>query len=132
MMKRTKSRDTSALRALLTGLLVSTVSFFACMLIATLILFLGDDPTYKSELFSFGAMLISGAIAGFITSRMRGEGGTLIATLAALALVLLLFIIGTVSTGLPSLPSVINYAIYVGISAVAAFLGRPREKHRHR
>ena len=132
MMKRTKTKDTGALRPLLTGLLVATVAFFACMLFATLILYLGTDPTYKSELWSFGAMLLSGALAGFINAKRCGDGGVLIATLSALLLVLTVFLIAVFAMGLPSLPSVVNYLLYIGISAVSAYLASREPKRRHR
>ncbi len=132
MIKRTKTKDTGALRPLLTGLLVATLSFFACMLIATLVLYLGSDPTYKSELWSFGAMLLSGALAGFINAKRCGEGGVIIATLSALLLVLILFLVGIVTMGVPSLPSVINYVLYIGISAVSAYFAQRQPKKRRR
>ena len=123
--------DKSNLEALLTGLLVATLSFFAATLIATVIAFLGDDPTYKSELWSFGAMLLSGTIAGYINARLQGEGGAVFAILSALALVLILFIIGSIAYGVPSLSTLINYAIYIGISGASAFFGARRPR-RHR
>lgn len=131
MMKHSKTKDVGKARALLTGLLAATLSFFAFMLFVTLILYLGDDPTYKSELWSFGAMLLSGVVAGAINAHLRG-GGVMIAVFAALALVLLLFIIGVIFVGLPSLPSIVNYAIYVAVSAVAAFFALQKPKKRHR
>ena len=132
MTKRYKTKDNSALRSVLTGFLIATLSFFGCMLLATLILYLGSDPTYKSELWSFGAMLLSGALAGFINAKRCGEGGAIIATLAGLALVLVLFLVGVVFSGLPSLPSVINYLLYIAISAVSAILASREPKRKHR
>lgn len=128
---RTKS-EKSKIEILLTGLLFATISFFAVMIVAALVAYLGDDPTGKSELWSFGAMLLSGVIAGYINAMAWGEDGLPIAILSALALVLLLFIIGTLAYGVPSLPTLVNYAIYVGISGAAAFFGARRPKRRHR
>lgn len=132
MTKRYKTKDNSALRTLLTGFLVATLSFFGCMLLATLILYLGSDPTYKSELWSFGAMLLSGALSGFINAKRTGEGGVIIATLAGVALVLVIFLVGVIFSGLPSLPSVINYLLYIGISAASAILASREPKRKRR
>ena len=130
MSKHKTKSEKSTLEILLTGLLIATVSFFAFMLVSALVAYLGDDPTYKSELWSFGAMLLSGAVAGFINSKRWDSMIT--ALFSSLALVLILFIIGTISYGVPSLPTLVNYAIYVGISGIAAFFGVRRPKGRHR
>ena len=132
MIKRNKTRDNGALRSVLTGLLVATLVFFGFMLLATLLLYLGSDPTYKSELWSFGAMLLSGVVAGFINAKRCGEGGVLIATLSALLLSLIIFLIGVISSGIPSLPSVVNYILYVGLSATSAYLALRQPKKRRR
>ena len=122
----------SKIEILLTGLLFATISFFSTMIVAALVAYLGDDPTGKSELWSFGAMLLSGVIAGYINARVWGDDGLLIAILSALALVLMLFIIGTIAYGVPSLPTIVNYAIYIGISGISAFFGARKPKRRHR
>ena len=126
---RTKS-EKSTIEILLAGLLLATVSFFAFMLASALVAYLGDDPTYKSELWSFGAMLISGAVTGFINARRQNSMIT--ALLSSLALVLILFIIGSISYGVPSLPTIVNYAIYIGISGISAFFGARKPVRRHR
>jgi len=132
MMKHKRTKDTGTVRALATGLLVATLSFFLFAILVTIILFLGDDPTSKSKIFSFGALLISGAVSGFINARLAGDGGAVIALLSALAFILVMFLVGTVSVGLPSLASVINYALYICISAVSAYFAIQKPKRRHR
>ena len=87
MFKERKKKDRGGVGALLTGLLVCTVLLFSCLLIATLILYFGDDPTYRSELWSFGAFILSGAVSGAVICRMEGDGGLLIATLSAIELI---------------------------------------------
>ena len=98
----------------------------------TLIRFLGDDPTYRSELWAFGAFLLSGAVAGAIIRRISGEGGLLIATISALELVLILFLIAVITSGVPSLPSLVNYVIYVGVVTISAFIVGVKPKKRRR
>ena len=135
MLKQRKKRDYGTMGDLLTGLLVCTLLLFAFLFITTVILYFGDDPTYRSELWSFGAFILSGGVAGAIICRMTGSGGLLIATLSALELALLLFLIATVSSGVPALPTIVNYAIYVAATALCAFLTlhKPRRrKIRHR
>ena len=133
MLKQRKSKDLGAAGRFLRGLLICTLLFFSFMLILTLILFLGDDPTYRSELWAFGAFLLSGAAAGVIIRRISGEGGLLIATISALELVLILFLIAVITSGVPSFPSLVNYVIYVGVvTASASLVGLKPKKHRRR
>ena len=98
----------------------------------TLVRFLGDDPTYRSELWAFCAFLLSGAVAGAIIRRISGDGGLLIAAISALELVLILFLIAVITSGVPSLPSLVNYGIYVGTVAITAFLVGLKPKRRRR
>ena len=133
MFKERKIKDVGAVGRLLRGLLVCTLLFFLFMLALTLVRYLGDDPTYRSKLWSTCAFLLSGAVAGMIIRRISGEGGTLIAALSATELVLLLFIIAVITSGVPSLPSLVNYVIYVGAVTVSAFLiGLKPKRHRRR
>ena len=133
MLKQRKNKDLGAVGKLLRGLLICTLLFFSFMLIMTLVRFLGDDPTYRSELWAFFAFLLSGAVAGAIIRRISGDGGLLIAAISALELVLILFLIAVITSGVPSLPSLVNYVIYVGVVAIAAFLvGLRPARHRRR
>ena len=130
MVKRKESGDKSRIRMLLRGLLVSTVSYFGCLTLATVILYLGDDPTYKSELWSFGAMLVSGCIAGAVNRRLVSEGGVVTAMLSSLSLVLILLLVSFTTSSLPSVPMVTNYLIYLLLSTIAALLSGKRAKRR--
>ena len=133
MLKQRKNKDLGAVGELLGGLLICTLLFFSFMLIMTLVRFLGDDPTYRSELWAFCAFLLSGAVAGAIIRRISGDGGLLIAAISALELVLILFLIAVITSGVPSLPSLVNYVIYVGVVTVSAFLiGLKPRRHRRR
>ena len=132
MFKERKNKDLGAVGRLLRGLLICTLLFFSFMLIMTLVRFLGDDPTYRSELWAFCAFLLSGAVAGAIIRRISGGGGLLIAAISALELVLILFLIAVITSGVPSLPSLVNYGIYVGTVAITAFLVGLKPKRRRR
>ena len=133
MLKQRKKRDYGTMGDLLTGLLVCTLLLFAFLFITTVILYFGDDPTYRSELWAFCAFLLSGAVAGAIIRRISGDGGLLIAAISALELVLILFLIAVITSGVPSLPSLVNYVIYVGTVAITAFLvGLKPKRHRRR
>ena len=134
MFKQRNKKNSSLIEGVLTGVLICTLLFFAFMLVATIILYLGGDPTYKSELWSFGAMLLSGAVAGPVNSRVREKNGVLLSVLSALMFVILLFLIATLTSGVPSLPTLVNYAVYVAVVAICAYLSlhKPKKHRRHR
>mgnify|MGYP003319253282 CR=1 FL=1 len=133
MLKQRKNKDLGAVGKLLRGLLICTLLLFSFMLIMTLVRFLGDDPTYRSELWACCAFRLSGDVAGAIIRRISGHGGLLIAAISALELVLILFLIAVITSGVPSLPSLVNYVIYVGAVTVSAFLiGKRPKRHRRR
>ena len=132
MFKERKNKNIGAVGTLFRGLLICTVLFFIFMLAVTTIRYLGDDPTYRSELWSFGAFLLSGAVAGAIIRRISGEGGLLIAVLSATELLLILFIIAVITSGVPSVSTLVNYGVYLGAVAIAAFLAGQKPKRRRR
>ena len=132
MFKERKNKDLGAVGRLLRGLLICTLIFFSFMLAVTIVRFLGDDPTYRSKLWSFGAFILSGIVAGAVIRGINGGGGILIATLSATELVLILFIIAVITSGVPSLPSLVNYGVYVGTVAITAFLVGLKPKRRRR
>lgn len=91
-----------------------------------------DDPTESVGIFSLGSMLVSAAISGILSTRIKGEGGLRFATLVALSVVLIMLLINVIiSSGRVSGGAFMNYGCYLGVAALSAFLGRKRERHRN-
>ena len=115
--------------ALLSGACILLFSLIFALIAGSL-----DDPTGNLGIFSLCAMLISAAISGFINSRIKGEGGVGFATLVALSIVLIMLLINVIACGGKiSLSAFMNYVCYLGVSALASYLGDKRAvKRRHR
>ena len=120
-------------------------SFFICLSIsAGVIVFLSlifaiianllDDPTENLGLFSLAAMLLSAAVSGIVSTRIKGEGGVGFSSLVALTIVLVMLLINVIICVVKiSLGAIMNYICYLGVAAMAAFLGRKKEgKRRHK
>ncbi len=92
-----------------------------------------DDPTGNLGLISLAVMLISAAVSGVFSTRMKGEGGLPFSALVALTVVLIMLLINViVCAGKVSLGAFMNYLCYLGVAVMAAFLGKKRDKHRRR
>ena len=93
-----------------------------------------DDPTENLALLSLIIMLISAAISGLVSTRIKGDGGAGFSGLVALSLTLIMLLINVIAcAGKISAASFMNYACYVGVASISAYLGRKKNKHiQHR
>ncbi|MBQ9084767.1 MAG: hypothetical protein IJY24_03830 [Clostridia bacterium] len=118
---------------LLIGLLVALCALLVFTVCLGLYSATTKDPTRLSAVMGLISLLGSGAVAAFVNRRIFGERGFSIALLSALLLSLLLLGIGLIASGgglPPRCP--VNYLCYLGVSLIAALLGKPREKRRRR
>ena len=107
-------------------LLILLFSLISAVIVGSL-----DDPTKSVGLFSLATMLLSAAVSGVVSSRIKGEGGLKFATLVALAVVLIMLLVNVIiSNGKVSGGAFMNYGCYLGVAALSAFLGRKRSGHR--
>ncbi len=131
-MKRNKIAD-NTLYLFLISLGIAVLSLVLCALVMALIAYSSENPTKSVPLFSLVALIASAAVSGITVSRIKGEGGVKFTALVSLALMLLLLLIAIIS-GKGSVPpsAFMNYACYMGVAVISAFLGRKREKRRKR
>ena len=117
----------------LKGLLISVIMLPLFSLLAAFIAYSGEDPTGVIGTYSLIALLLSAAVSGFITSKMKGEGGWRTVLLTALTVVLIMLIAAVIITGgTPEISALMNYLCYIGISVLSGYLALPRKKHRRR
>ena len=131
-MKLSANRRGHGGRNIIFGITLSSALFLILAFIAALISSRLEDPSASVGITSLAAFLISGAISGFATARIRGDGSVKTPMLSALLFLLILFAVGM---GLKkgSLPSIImiNLISYAVVFWLFALLGR-RKKHRRR
>ena len=115
---------------LLICLAISVLSILTLSFIFAMIASMSKDPTGNLGIFSLATLLISGAISGFASAKIKKEGAIGFSALVTLVsclimLVLCLIIIGKVSGG-----AIMNYVCYMLMSVFFAFLGSREKKHK--
>lgn len=111
------------------ALTVTVVVSFILAIISSLT----KDPTALTGAFSLVALILSGAISGFVTSRVNGDGGALVGILASVIAASLILIVGLIwKRGLLNLGAALNILSFVGVSSVFSMLGKKRARTAHR
>ncbi len=107
-------------------------------LVLTLVSFLGafacnitEDPARLVGIVSFVVLLITAAVSSFILSRLRGEGGGLLAILTAAGFVILRIVISLFLSG-TDLSDLLDCGCYLGTGAIFALLGQKKIGRRRR
>ena len=118
---------------LLICLAISVLCILSVSFIFALISSTSNDPTGSLGIFSLSALLISGAVSGFISGKIKKEGGIGFSALMALATTLIMLIFCIIISGKVSGGAIMNYVCYIGVSTLMGFLatrktGRARHK----
>lgn len=119
-----------------TFLICLLISFGVMLIVAVIggaIAYLTDDPTAYIPPIALAAILLSAVINGACSSRIKGDGGVGFSVLVALALMLLLLLINVIiNGGKVGGGAFMNYGCYLATAALAAYLGRVRQRKRRR
>ncbi len=129
---KSRKRNTSEFRAIALGAIISILSFLALSFIASLILSALKNPLGFIGITAFAVIMLSGAVSGFLTSKIKENSPFLPTLISALLFTAIILCAGLIMSGgrISSLTAV-NAAAYVIIAAAAALLGKRRHK-RHR
>ena len=107
------------------------LTFFAISFIFTLFSSLSENPTSLIGILSLVSHLVSGALFGFVTSRITGDGSKLSVPISALCTVLIMIAIGLIwSKGTTHISTLLNYLAYLGVTVIFSYLGRMRPKRK--
>ncbi len=128
---RGTKKQRTGLALMLYELLFSGGVLIVLSMLAAFILSSLKNPTANLKLFSLAVLLISAVISGYSISKHNGNALSSIAVSAAFVgimfIVSLIFAKGNVGGGV-----FMNYLCYMLVAAFFAFIGRKREKRRHR
>ena len=112
----------------LSAVLLVLLSFIVAIIAASV-----KNPTSMIGILALFALTVSGAISGFVTSKIKGEGGFGIAALAALTVTMLIMLLGIILCGGKlSGGTLMNCACYMGISSFSGFIAKNRPKKRRK
>ena len=131
-MKKHKRKELGLAPLSLIGTAIALGSISVISLALAMLSALTNNPTALIGAFSLLALLTSGTLSGFITSRISGDGGKLVSTVSSLISAAIMLLIGMIWRG-GALPigSLINVAAFIGVSVVFAILGGKRKRKRN-
>lgn len=126
-------RNKTATSAFLFGLILNVTAYLIFSLVASAIISSTDNPTASIGIAAMISMYMCAAFCGFTVSKYKGNGGMLPAISSSLLFVLAMLLIGLITTkGALPLINVINYAVYVILCSLFAFVASKRINKRRR
>ena len=115
------------------GTLSSLGAVFVMAFILALISSMTKDPTSLTGAFSLLALLLAGAVSGFVISRVNGEGGKLVGILSSVIATSVMMIVGLIwKGGLLPLGALLNLFAFLAVGVLASILGKKRARKRRR
>ena len=132
-MKKRKRKELGLGALLVIGTVASVGAVFVMAFILALISSMTKDPTSLTGAFSLLALLLAGAVSGFIISRVNGEGGKLIGILSSVIATVVMMIVGLIRKGgfLP-LGALLNLLAFLAVGVISSILGKKRARKRRR
>ena len=124
----------------LTTIMLLVAAFAIAVLVAvsfilSVISSMTKNPTALIGAFSLIALILSGAISGFVTSKVNGDGGMLVAILSSVISAFTFLAIGLIwKGGAIKLSVPLNLLVFIAVSVIASLLGKKqpkRKKHRY-
>lgn len=132
-MKKHKRKELGLGALLVIGTVASVGAVFVMAFILALISSMTKDPTSLTGAFSLLALLLAGAVSGFVISRVNGEGGKLIGILSSVIATVVMMIVGLIwNGGLLPLGALLNLFAFLAVGVLASILGKKRARKRRR
>lgn len=132
-MKKYKKKEIGLTVLLLIGAGISIASVAVVAFVLAVVSSLTGDPTALTGAFSLLTLVMAGAVSGFITSRVNGEGGVPVGVLSAVISTSLMLLVGLViKGGLLPLGAILNLLVFLAVSIIFSLVGKKREKRRRR
>ena len=132
-MKKHKRKELGLTSLILLGAGFALATVTATAFLLALISSFTKNPTALTGILSLIALLLSGAISGYVTSRVNGEGGALIGILSTVVSALLILTVGLIwRGGSLNLGMPLNLLAFIGISVLFSILGKKRIKRGHK
>lgn len=132
-MKKHKRKELGLTSLILLGAGFTIVTIVITSFIFAIISSFTKNPTALTGILSLVALLLSGAISGFVTSAANGEGGALIGILSTVVSALLILTVGLIwRGGALNLGMLLNLLAFIGISVLFSILGKKRIKRGHK
>lgn len=132
-MKKHKRKELGLTALLLIGAATSVVAVFVVAFILAFISSLTKDPTSMTGAFSLLALILAGAVSGFVISRANGDGGALVGILSSVIATGVMIIAGLIwKNGFLPLGALLNLLAFLAVAIISSILGKKRARKRRR
>ena len=136
-MKKTIKAELGTLPKLLIGAIAAAASIVVVSFILSLISSLTKNPTALTGVFSLLSLIIAGALFGFISSKLNGDGGIAIIFVSSVITALIMSAIGLIwCGGKVHFGVFLNYLAFIGTVALCAVIagkiGGGKRRHKYR
>jgi putative membrane protein (TIGR04086 family) len=132
-MKKHKRKELGLTALLVIGAAASIGTVFVMAFILAFISSLTKDPTSLTGAFSLLALILAGAVSGFVISRANGDGGTLVGILSSVIATGIMIIVGLVwKCGFLPLGALLNLLAFLAVAILSSIIGKKRARKRRR
>ena len=132
-MKKHKRKELGLTALLLIGAAASVGAVFVVAFILAFISSLTKDPTSMTGAFSLLALILAGAVSGFVISRVNGDGGALVGILSSVIATGVMIIAGLIwKSGFLPLGALLNLLAFLAVGILSSLLGKKRSRKRRR
>ena len=124
-LRRRNIPELSGWRAILAGVGLAALSILITSALATLVCYMTKDPLALTDIASLVALLLGGALSGFVLPRLCRDRSILPSLLSSLILPVLLLLFGLLLSGGELSPRIpLGYLCYFGVSAIASLASK--------
>ena len=132
-MKKHKRKELGLTALLLIGAAASVGAVFVVAFILAFISSMTKDPTSMTGAFSLLALILAGAVSGFVISRVNGDGGALVGILSSVIATGVMIIAGLIwKSGFLPLGALLNLLAFLAVGILSSLLGKKRSRKRRR
>ena len=132
-MKKHKRKELGLGALLAIGVTTSVGAVFAMAFILAFISSMTKDPTSLTGAFSLLALILAGAVSGFVISRVNGDGGALVGILSSVIATGVMIIAGLIwKSGFLPLGALLNLLAFLAVGILSSLLGKKRSRKRRR
>jgi len=132
-MKKHKRKELGLTALLLIGAAASVGAVFVMAFILAFISSMTKDPTSMTGAFSLLALILAGAVSGFVISRVNGDGGALVGILSSVIATGVMIIAGLIwKSGFLPLGALLNLLAFLAVGILSSLLGKKRSRKRRR
>ena len=132
-MKKRKRKEFGLTTLVLLGAAFAVAIIIAVSFVMSIISYLTKNPTSLIGALSLITLILSGAVSGFVTSKVNGDGGVLVAILSSVISAFTILAIGLVwKGGAINFGVPLNLGVFIAFSAIGAIFGKKMPKKNRR